>query len=164
MAEPEKKERTYTNLDVDMLKNITFKDGVTVVERAMISAVVKEILELVDASSTDLGMTFERVKPISNGFLGVSLESPDTRFVTDDLRGSVCVRIYICEDGSTIQKFNVIMSYQGMVSLIGNFDGFVKFTLKKFDSTSTNTVSTQKDEFEVTSKSSKNYGSLEDQI
>lgn len=134
----EEKKVAYTNLDLGMLKKCVFVRGVTMVERAMISSVVNEIAELAEASSKDLCMTFERVRQLADGsFLGVSLDSPDTRHTTDDLRGKECVRIYVCEDGETIQEFNVIMSYHGLISLIGDFRGMVKFTLKTFsDSTS----------------------------
>lgn len=136
------KQPTYTNLDVNTFKNgIVFRRNVPLVERAMIMSVINEVMELSDAASDkDLCITFERVKKLSDGFLGVVLDSPDTRFVTDDVKDSECVRIYICEDGTAIQEFNVIMSYEAMMSLIGNFYGFAKFTLKKFDTTSTASV------------------------
>ena len=140
----DEKETTYTNLDLGMLKKCVFVRGVTMVERAMISSVVNEIAELAEASSTDLCMTFERVTQMADGsFLGVVLDSPDTRHTTDDLRGKECIRIYVCEKGDVIQIFNVIMSYQGMISLIGDFHGMSKFTLKTFGDSSTSGASVQ---------------------
>lgn len=152
---------TYTNIDVDSLKRLSFVRGVPVVERAMISSIVNEVCELVDASNTDLCITFERVTQMSDGFLGVSLKSPDTRYASDDMRGKVCIRIYICEDGDVVQMFNVIMTYQGMVSLIGDFTGFLKFTLKKFGTTSSaSTASVQSASVPVSggSRSATNVG------
>lgn len=134
----QKEEKKYTNLDINMLKRMSFIRGVSVVERAMISAVIQEVVELADAASGDLCMTFERVPQKGDGsFVGVDMDSPDTRKVTDDMRGKECVRIYVCEDGSVVQTTNVIMSYHGLISLIGDFRGFAKFTLKKFDSEDT---------------------------